>query len=84
MAVLLNGGLLLFRHDLHGPTLLQLAGACVALALALFTFEVSRWRRSVLAQRPLPVALADSRPILLLGGGTVALGVIIFVVIVTL
>jgi Domain of unknown function (DUF202) len=83
-SALLNGGLLLLRHDLHGPSLLQLAGGCVALALALFTFEVSRWRRTVLSRRPLPVPLANPLPILMLGGGTAALGIITFSVIVSL
>src|ERR1700756_3071491 len=37
-SALLNGGLLLLRHSLAGPSLLQLTGGCLALILALFTF----------------------------------------------
>ena len=84
MSVLLNGGLLLLRHNLNGPSLLQLAGGCVALVLALFTFEVSRQRRTVLSRRPLPMSLANPLPILLLGGGTATLGVVTFAVIMML
>src|ERR1700686_599930 len=82
-SALLNGGLLLLRHDLHGPGLLQLAGGCVALVMALVTFEVSRRRRGVLSRGPFPVPLAKPLPILMLGGGTAALGIITFSVIVT-
>ena len=84
VSVLLNGGLLLLRHNLNGPSLLQLAGGCVALVLALFAFEVSRRRRRLLARRPLPVPLADPLPVLLLGGGTATLGVVTFAVIMML
>jgi Domain of unknown function (DUF202) len=76
VSALLNGGLLLLRHELNGPSLLQLAGGGVALALALFAFAVSRRRRLALSRRPLPSPLANSHPVLLLGGGTAALGVV--------
>ena len=84
MSALLNGGLLLLRHTLNGPSLLQLAGGGIALVLALFTFEVSRRRRRVLTQRPLPVPLADPLPLLMLGGGTAMLGAVTFAAIMLL
>jgi hypothetical protein len=78
VSALLNGGLLLLRHNLAGPSLLQLTGGCFALLLALFTFGVSHRRRNTLVGRPLPAPLAAPVPILLLAGGTAALGVITF------
>jgi putative membrane protein len=84
VSALLNGGLLLLRHNLNGPGLLQLAGGCTALIVALFTFAVSRRRRTVLSRRPLPMPLANPLPILLLGGGTAALGIITITVIMAL
>jgi uncharacterized membrane protein YidH (DUF202 family) len=75
-SILLNGGLLLFRHHLEGPSLLQFIGGCLALILALFTFAVSHRRRLTLYRRPLPAALAATAPILLLAGGTMALGLV--------
>ncbi len=77
-SALLNGGLLLLRHHLAGPSLLQLIGGCLALTLVLFTFVVSQHRRRTLCQRPLPVPLAAPVPVLLLAGGTAALGVVTF------
>jgi Domain of unknown function (DUF202) len=75
-SALLNGGLLLLRHSLAGPSLLQLIGGCLALILALFTFGVSHRRRLTLKRRPLPVPLAAQVPILLLASGTIALGLV--------
>lgn len=84
LTAMINGGLLLLRHDLHGPGTLRLAGGCAALALALFTFVVSRQRQEFLAQRPLPVPLANPSSILLLSAGAAALGVITLAVVITI
>jgi Domain of unknown function (DUF202) len=75
-SALLNGGLLLLRHDLAGPNRFQLTSGCLALILALFTFVVARHRHRTLVRRPLPVPLAAPVPILLLAGGTIALGLV--------
>lgn len=80
-SALLNGGLLLLRHALAGPSLLQLTGGCFALILALFTFVVSQHRRHILGRRPLPVPLAAPVPVMLLAGGTAALGIVTFALI---
>ena len=77
-SVLVNGGMLLFRHHFAGPSLLQFSGGCLALLLAAFTFGVSHQRRRTLVGRPLRVPLAAPVPILLLAGGTAAFGVITF------
>lgn len=82
-SALLNGGLLLLRHSIAGPSLLQLTGGCLALILALFTFWVSHHRRHALAGHPLPVPLAAPVPILLLASGSIALGIITFTAILT-
>ena len=82
LTAMVNGSLLLLRHDLPGPGALRLAGVCVALALALFTFVVSRQRQTFLAQRPLPVRLANPSSILLLSSGVAALGVITLAVVI--
>lgn len=75
-SILINGGLLLLRHHPAGPSLLQLTGGCLALVLALFSFEISRHRRRVLAGRPLPRQLAATSSILLLAAGTASLGIV--------
>ena len=80
-SALVNGGLLLLRHHLAGPSRLQLTGGCLALLLAFFTFGVSHYRRRALVSRPLPVPVAAPVPILLLAGGIVALGVVTFALI---
>jgi Domain of unknown function (DUF202) len=77
LTLMVNGGLLLVRHDLRAPGMVQFAGSALAFLLALFTIEVSRHRRLALNQRPLPARLADPLAILLLGGGTAALGGIV-------
>ena len=61
---------------------LQLAGGAAAFALTLFALMVSRQRQALLAQRPLPVPLATPSSILLLSGGTAALGVITLAVVI--
>ena len=76
LTAMTNGGLLLLRHDLHGPRTLQVAGGAAAFALTLFALLASRQRQALLARRPLPVPLANPLSILLLSGGTAALGVI--------
>ncbi len=80
-AALVNGGLLLLRHSLAGPSRFQLVGGCLALILAFFTFGVSHHRRRTLRARPLPVPLAAPVPILLLASGTASLGVITLVLV---
>jgi uncharacterized membrane protein YidH (DUF202 family) len=83
LTVMIYGGLLLLRHDLHGPNALQLAGGTAAFALTLFALMVSRRRQALLAQRPLPVPLATPSAILLLSGGTALIGAITLAVIIT-
>jgi hypothetical protein len=84
LTAMINGGLLLFRHNLHGPGKLQFAGGAAAFALTLFALMVSRQRQSRLAQRPLPVPLANPSLILLLSGGTAALGAITLAVVIAI
>lgn len=83
LTAMIHGGLLLLRHNLHGPRGLQLAGGATAFALALFALMVSRHRQALLARRPLPVPLAMPSSILLLSGGIAAVGVITLAVIIT-
>ncbi|WP_423823029.1 DUF202 domain-containing protein [Salinisphaera sp. SPP-AMP-43] len=71
-----NGSLLLMRHHLPGPAWLHFVAAGLAAALLVFTLCMAQRRRRVLEQRPLPEPLADPVPLLLLGGGTLALGVL--------
>jgi hypothetical protein len=70
LAALVNGALLLLRHDLSAPHPLRLTGACLAFALAAFMFIVSHRRQRDLACRPLPVPLAHPIAILATGVGT--------------
>jgi Domain of unknown function (DUF202) len=84
LTLMINGGLLLLRHNLHGPDQLQLVGGAAAFVLTLFALVVSRQRQALLAQRPLPVPLANPLSILLLSGGTAALGVITLTVVIEL
>ncbi|MDA3921842.1 MAG: DUF202 domain-containing protein [Salinisphaera sp.] len=69
-----NGSLLLVRHHVPGPAWLHFGAAGLAALLLVFTLLMARRRRRVLEQRPLPEALADPVPLLMLGGGTLLLG----------
>lgn len=69
-----NGSLLLIRHHISGPVWLHVGAAGLAALLLVFTLLMSRRRRRVLEQRPLPEPLADPVPLLLLGLGTLLLG----------
>jgi uncharacterized membrane protein YidH (DUF202 family) len=77
LSALVNGGLLLPRHALQGPRTLQLLAAGTALVLALLSVEVARRRRVTLNRRHLPGRVSAGMPLLALGGGTAALGMII-------
>lgn len=81
LAFLVNGALLLFRSELYDPNKVRLAASAMAFMLAAFTAFMSHRRRRVLASRPLPTALAAPVPLLLLGTGTVLLGIVTLVVI---
>jgi len=71
-----NGLLLLIRYQLPGHVWLHFGAAGLAGLLLAFTLFMSRRRRRVLAQKPLPEPLADSNALMLLACGTSLLGVI--------
>lgn len=71
-----NGSLLLVRDHMPGPAWLHFGAAGLAVLLLVFTLLMARRRRRVLKQRPLPQPLADPVPLLLLGVGTLLLGLI--------
>lgn len=74
LSFLVNGGLLLMLHRVHGPHWLMSSTAGLSALLLLFTLYMSRRRRQVLEKRPLPAYLADPVGLLLLGAGTAVLG----------
>lgn len=81
LAFLVNGGLLLVRHDLPESTVFDVVAVSMAFLLAVFTLAMARRRKSVLARRPLPDNLAAPVPLMLLASGTVLLGLIVLMVI---
>lgn len=77
LAFLVNGALLLVRGELYVPISIHIAVCSVAFALALFTMFMAHRRRYTLALRPLPQSLAAANSLMLVGAGTVLLGVVV-------
>jgi len=73
LAFMVNGGLMLARHQMNGPHWLTASTAILAGVLLLFTLYMSGRRRRILEHRPLPEALADPSGLMMLGAGTLLL-----------
>lgn len=69
-----NGALLVMRHHLAGPAILETVAGGLAVLLLVLTAVMGARRRRVLETRPLPEALAAPIPIAVLAAGTLALG----------
>ncbi|GAB3677791.1 DUF202 domain-containing protein [Salinisphaera aquimarina] len=82
LAFLVNGALLLIRGEIYAPTSIHLAACTIAFVLAFFTMLMAYRRRRTLALRPLPEDLASPVALMLVGGGTVILGLVILIVLV--
>lgn len=75
LSFMVNGGLLLMHHRMAGTSWLGWIALTLAVVLWGFTLYMSRRRRLILEQRPLPAALADPLGLYCLSAGTAALGI---------